>query len=427
MSQTLKIFKLLYSGGYEDISENIIESFSAVSVISIYVGLQKILYTWIGSFAARTLKNNIGHMRERFSRDYLDLRVLRYITVESRAESFEFFANTGINKEKLHQHIQNHENKLLPVLEEINDLKNKQDELFEAQKYEDAIELAKEIIDLAKKIDDPLLEKDQKDFISGAKYKANLKEILIEIQKESEIIKDKIKKSHKPNEIIELHKYVEEIKQKYTEYLDLAELDDFRKLLAYEETVWQDFSVKLKDFEKLSKLEEVIKETIKENNLNASLEILKEAKKVIEPLKDEESTRKWNEIEEEYNEKWKSFSNQVAELEDRFRETQKEENYKEVIKICEQLIEIGESYKDDELIEKYKQILEEDREKLKEFESKKQEILELKAKQFNNLKDIISELRIKAKEALDRGLIVQAYEIYNEINNKISDHNKRRN
>ncbi|MFX1239084.1 MAG: hypothetical protein ACFE8P_15360, partial [Promethearchaeota archaeon] len=115
MSQTLKIFKLLYSGGYEDISENIIESFSAVSVISIYVGLQKILYTWIGSFAARTLKNNIGHMRERFSRDYLDLRVLRYITVESRAESFEFFANTGINKEKLHQHIQNHENKLLPV------------------------------------------------------------------------------------------------------------------------------------------------------------------------------------------------------------------------------------------------------------------------------------------------------------------------
>ncbi|MFX1393180.1 MAG: hypothetical protein ACFFAH_06340 [Promethearchaeota archaeon] len=425
MSQTLKIFKLLYSGGYEDISENIIESFSAVSVLSIYVGLQKILYTWIGSHASRTLINYIGQMRERFSRDYLDLRVLRYITVESKAESFEFFANTGINKEKLHQRIQNHENKLLPVLEEINDLKSKQDKLFEAEEYDDAIELAKEIIELAKKIDDPLLEKDQEDFISGAKYRTNLKEILFEIEKESEIIKEKIKKSHKPNEIIELHKYVEEIKQKYTVYIDVTELDDFRKLLAYEETIWQDFSAKLKDFEKLSKLEERIKETIEQNNLKASLEILKEAKKVIEPLKDEESTKKWNKIEEEYNEKWKTFSNRVAELEELFGQNQKEENYSAIIKICEKLIEIGESYKDDDLVDKYKQFLEEYGKKLKEFESKKQEILELKAKEFDDLKEIISELRIKAKKALDKGLIIQAYETYNEITKRISDHNKR--
>ena len=93
MSQKLKIFKLHYSGEVEsidDISENIIQLFSTVSVLSIYIGLQKRLYTWIGSHASRTLKNYIVQMREIFTRDYFDLRILRYITVESQSEPYDF-------------------------------------------------------------------------------------------------------------------------------------------------------------------------------------------------------------------------------------------------------------------------------------------------------------------------------------------------
>jgi hypothetical protein len=362
MSPELKIFKLHYSGEVEsidDVSENIIELFSTVSVLSFYVGNQKRLYTWIGPHASRTLKNYIVQMREIFFRDYHDLRILRYITVESQTEPYDFFENTGINKEKLHEHLQKHEDKLTPVLVEIDELKSKQDRLFEAEEYDKAIEIAYEIIGLAKKIEDPLLEKDQEDFIRGAKYKAEFKKIVIKIEDESEIIKDMIKKSQSTTEIVELHKVVDDFKEDFKEYINLPELENVRKVLSYEEVIWQEFSSRLKDIEKISQLEEEIKENLSQNNLKATSDIIEESRTIVEIIKDNEITQRWKDIEAEYDRKWRYFSNQVAEYKRKLEKNQKEDNFQASINNCEQLINIGNEYKYNELVEKYQQVLNE--------------------------------------------------------------------
>jgi len=427
MSQKLKIYKLHYSGEVEsidDISENIIQLFSTVSVLSIYVELQKRLYTWIGSHASRTLKNYIVQMREIFTRDYFDLRILRYITVESQSEPYDFFENTGINKEKLHEHIQKHEDKLTPVLVEIDQLKSKQDRFFEAEEYDKAIEIAYEIIELAKKIEDLLLEKDQEDFIRGARYKAEINKIIIKIEDESEIISDKVKKSQNSTEIVELHKIVEDFYEKYKDYINLPELENVRKILSYEKVMWQEFSVKLKDIEKLSQFESNIKEALNQNNLKKSLDILEESRKIVEIIKDDEIAQKWADIEADYNRKWRYFNNQIAEFERLIEENQKKENFEETINNCEQLINIGKEYNDNELVEKYQHILNENIEKLKEVETKKQIELEAKGKELDDFKEIISDLCKKAIEALNKGLIITSNDLYNEIISKISDFNK---
>ncbi len=143
----------------------------------------------------------------------------------------------GIEKETLKSNIKTLEVKLLPVLSEINRLKAKSDKFFIANNYEEAIELAQKIVNLAREIKDDSLEQDQINFINEAHIRARVSEILNEIEL---VCKEKTKKF---NQLVEADNYeeartvVEEFKQKYADKYELSSIPLAQQLLLKEENM----------------------------------------------------------------------------------------------------------------------------------------------------------------------------------------------
>lgn len=166
MSEEVRIFKLHYSGTlYEPKTENPIELFTLNNILLLYIKKKMRMYIWIGKNATLSLKNMIPRIREIVSREHEDLKVLRYITVESGVEPSEFFDFTGMSEKELFSRIEYLEKTVSPKIQEIGALKVKADE-----------------------IDDISLKKDQEEFIKEAQVKSEAKLVLeecIALEKES--------------------------------------------------------------------------------------------------------------------------------------------------------------------------------------------------------------------------------------------------
>jgi len=238
MSSNIKIFRLDYSGSFEEIApENLLNSLTLFNVLIFYIPDLKRMYVWMGKKAAQSLKRNIPQIRSAISRKYPELIILRNITIESGLEPPEFLNIIGFEEEILKSNIKKLEVRLLPVLSEINRLKDKSDKFFIANNYGEAIELAQKIVNLARDIKDDSLEQDQINFINEAHIRARASEILSEIE---QVCKEKTKIF---NQLVEEEKYeeartlVEEFKQKYTDKYDLSSIPLAQQLLLKEENM----------------------------------------------------------------------------------------------------------------------------------------------------------------------------------------------
>ncbi len=191
MSSNIKIFKLNYSGTFEEISEEkILLSFTLFDILTFYVPNQRLMYIWIGKKVSQSLKKLIPQIRGAISSEYPELKILRNITIESGLEPAEFLSIIGITEEVLKVRIKKLETNLYPILSEINRLKEKVDKYFISENYNMAIDAAQKIVNLAKDIDDDSLEQDQINFINEARARAQASEILHQIENQSkEMIK----------------------------------------------------------------------------------------------------------------------------------------------------------------------------------------------------------------------------------------------
>ncbi len=231
----LKIFKILYSGEIEEvINIGLIDLFSLLNVLAFYTREKKKMYIWVGEHASRTIKNYIVKFREIFKNDYPEYRVLRYITIESKTESFEFFNDTGIEKQILQNKISIEDAKYkehTTVINQIKGLKEEADTYFEKEQYEEAIETSIKIIDKAREIDELSLVQDQIEFISEAKARAKAKSVLEDIRKEKRKLKKQFQNIRHGSDIVQVHNEANFFEQKYLEYLDLTALSDVKVLL----------------------------------------------------------------------------------------------------------------------------------------------------------------------------------------------------
>ena len=290
-SSNLTIFKLNYSGEIKSHDESIgeaIDLFSAVNILAIYVRNQKRLYIWIGKNASQTLKNHIVEFRDNFSNAYPELRVLRYITVESQSEPFDFFESIGISKEVFCEKIEKEETKLRPVIDEINQLKRKIDDLFEKENYEESIDYAKEIIELAKKIDEQALMNDQEEFIALAELKIKSKKLLEDIEAQKNFFIHKIDNIKNDNDILDLHSELENFHNKYNQIIDFSILPEVNEIFLKEDEIWSAFN-KRKEEEKKNAEKELEKQKLIEERRKNVDELIKrinelraQAKRAIE-------------------------------------------------------------------------------------------------------------------------------------------------
>ncbi|MFX1276242.1 MAG: hypothetical protein ACFFBP_09575 [Promethearchaeota archaeon] len=285
--QQLKVFKILYSGEIEEvINTKLIDLFSLLNVLAFYSQEKKKLYIWVGSHASRTIKNYIVKLRQIFTNDYPEYRVLRYITIESKAEPFEFFENTGISKRSLQKKIYSEESKYEEhenVINQIKDLKDKADTYFEMENYEQAIIISKEIINKAKEINEKLLIRDQIEFISEAEARAKAKVALNDIRMEKKILKNKFENIRQSSDIINIYNEACIFEQKYLEYLDLTALSDAKALInniKYSYKTFNDEYEKLENFnaflEDINVLRFKAKEALKQREFQESIKKFKE-------------------------------------------------------------------------------------------------------------------------------------------------------
>ena len=238
MSSNFVIFKLNYSGSFEEVAqENLLSHLTLFNVLTIYVPNQKHMYIWIGKKVSQSLKSHIPQIRSAISREHPELQILRNITIESGLETSEFLEIVNIDETALKANIKELEVKLLPFLSEINRLKSQADKSFILSDYDEAIEIARNIITLAKAIKDDSLEQDQINFIIEAQSRARATKILQDIEdlcKKATMEFDQLVKDERYRDA---HNLVENIKNKYESKYNLSTIPLAQQLLLKDENM----------------------------------------------------------------------------------------------------------------------------------------------------------------------------------------------
>ncbi len=364
IDEKLKIFRLNYSGSFNEVStESPLDLFTLYDILGIYS--DKHLFFWIGQYASTSLRIFIPHARELFSKDHPELRVLRNITIESGSETFNFMENFEFTGEELEARIKAQEEKILPVLSEIDKLKEKIDDLIDSEEFNKAYGISDEIIELARKIEDKALEKDQQnlkdsiedierrkiigviaqidelritqgnherlgevyeairiaeDIISIAE-EADLEEIvreqeeyiarllgrtykkytIEEVKAESKAVRNEFDDLVALKKINEAQEIVQNFVRKYQDYQELPIIPAAQYFISKDEELWQDFTSGQENARKeLVQLEYQFNKFVEANNRKAARNIIEDAWSLLFKLNDEALIKKWAKIENDF-------------------------------------------------------------------------------------------------------------------------------
>lgn len=324
IENVIKTFKLNYNGTFDEIAyENIKDVFTIVNILAIYIQKIKTMYIWIGRNATQALKNHVAKIRVILKEEFPQFRIIRNITFDMRSETYEFFNNLNITKEELYEIINYQEKTVLPVLEKIDELKEKSEKSIESKQYKSAIELLKEIIGLAEKIQDDALVTEQKRLISKLTEKFENQQIVSEIEQETKIVEKEYNELIKAKNILKAHELVEAfIKKCETDY-DLSLIPSAKELIIKEKKKWN--AEQEKTINDLSILEKDFKLSLENLEISEATEMYEKALILTSNL-----------IEEKIKNKWKGFSNNIQDAKDKFEFIKKFDHFsEEIIKLKE--------------------------------------------------------------------------------------------
>jgi len=437
--QSLKFFKLYYSGSFKEIiTDSPLDLFTLVDILAIYIPMQKRMYIWIGKWATQSLRKYIPQIRTRFSEKLPELKILRNITIESGSEPSDFFQPFKFTWETLNSHIDEQETKLKPIINEIDSLKEQIVKLTNLEEFEEAIILSKEIINLSKEIEDKALENEQKDNIKDLRRRGKLKISKDKVEEETEKIKKSFEElidTHKPEDIIKAHKIIDEYKTKYENFIDLSVISSASDLLLEEDKVWKKFTTdQNKAIRDLKTLANKIKKYIEKNDLEEAETILIKARELLLLVSGDDLKHEWNEIESQVLEN-KIKTSTIEEIEKSILDSSKlseELQFKDAISRIESTIEL---IQDKEILEynnKLKNKMEEIIAKQAEFENRMDKINLLKQEVKENrengrLNAVINQCEeiIKTAELIKKQDIVLDYtQILEETKNELEEERK---
>ena len=316
MSSNIKIFKLNYSGTFKEISEeDILLNFTLFDILTFYVPNQRLMYIWIGKKVSRSLKKLIPQIRGAISSEHPELKILRNITIESGLEPAEFLGLIGITEEGMKARIKKLEIKLLPILSEINRLKEKVDKYFISENYNMAIDAAQKIVNLAKDIDDDSLEQDQINFINEARARAQASEILHQIENQSkELIKEF-------NQLVDVEKYreahnlVKDFKKEYENEYDISSISLAQQLILKDENMIYSLKIEQEKIKKeINEFYNSFKTGPNKGNLKQAKEFFGKIKAEIKNLFDDDVINSLKQFETQYDEAKKETVSEIAQV-----------------------------------------------------------------------------------------------------------------
>ncbi|MFX0073410.1 MAG: hypothetical protein ACFFAO_20215, partial [Candidatus Hermodarchaeota archaeon] len=437
----IKAFKLNFSGSFDELSsENILELFSLVNVLAIYIPIQKRMYIWIGNHATQGLKKHIAQTRALFSTQFPELKILRNITIESGSEPSDFFQFIGFTWDDMNAHLKKQEEQLAPILNEINSNVDKQNNLIESESYEEAIKISNKIIELSQKINDEALEREQRDLIEELTEKFKLKTDVDKVKKNVLSVKtsyEKLIETNKPSDIIEAHNLIEELKLKYNEDFDLSIISEAKELFKDEENKWNIF-IKDQKFatNELEKLNKKIKVCIEKIQISEVEEILNEAKELLLRISDDNVKNNWKQIETQFVElKIKHVT--IGNIEKSIEESINLKNNYQFKEALHKIDSTLEEIQDKDILE-YNKKLQELKEELitaeqnflkieEEIKSLEKQFNENKTKNLLNAALINCEKIIEKAKILDNNDIILSYtQNLNKIKSQLEDIEKKK-
>ncbi|MHA1191190.1 MAG: hypothetical protein ACTSP9_02695 [Promethearchaeota archaeon] len=341
MKENLKYFKLNYSGSVEEIlPEELLANFNLYSAIVIYVPVERRMYVWIGEKAPKNLKKSSISIREIFNKEYPEISILRNITVQSGSEPTSFFELCGFTSEQLKSHLRNQEIKLLPVISEINRLKEKADEYFKNDEFEEAMELAMKVKQLAKQINDESLENDQDNFIEETKIRNKGKNLINQIIEKSAFVKTRIDQLVRDNNYLGAHYMIQDFMSEYEKDYHISVIPEVEDLVSYDKGLSDNIDVqRIKLITTLDNLEKRFLEYLRENHFYNAKHSVIEAKAILKGLRDKDVAQKWNKYEEQISQTKSNFENGIKQLTKKFIAQLEQKNLNECTKLVDKIIE----------------------------------------------------------------------------------------
>ncbi|MFX0018065.1 MAG: hypothetical protein ACFFAK_17860 [Promethearchaeota archaeon] len=267
--------------------------------------------------------------------------------------------------------------KKIIIISEIDELKVIANNHYIMGKYDEAIKTAKEIINLAKKVELNSIIREQEKFITNLYQTIEKEDQKSFIVDDFEDLKIKFDKLSNNGRIEEAHEVVEKFKQKYDKIIDLSPNLSIKELFEEEQKIWNKYSTEQNNLKtQLEPLEIQLESYLSTNNVLLARETLQKAKPLLKNLKNIALLERWGTMEAMFHELKTSFD---------FRE--------EVEKSMEEITKLTDEYKFDQakkLIRSLNQLIEVKpfTDYKKELKIKERSILDAEQKYNKLIKDI---------------------------------------
>ncbi|MHA1525590.1 MAG: hypothetical protein ACTSQD_01045 [Promethearchaeota archaeon] len=244
----------------------------------------------------------------------------------------------------------------LKFLEKIDNKRIIQNNHVMVGDFDEAINIAKEIISLA---DDAKLQsivEEQEEFINQILSKITEKDKISKIKESFKKLKTNFNKLIKNKEIVEAHTIVEQFKQKHNDMAILRSMRPVMNLLSIEREIWIDFTDQQEAIKaKLKHLDNQFHRFLEKDDIVNTEETMLKAKKFLPDLFEKDFKIKWNTYEKELIEHKRK--NQIIEkIKKTIQETLKD---KQNFSFDDALLKIDDILKliENEVLPVYKEIL----------------------------------------------------------------------
>ena len=293
--------------------------------------------------------------------------------------------------------------KKLEVLSKIDELKVIANNHYLMRKFDEAIKIAEEIMDMAEQAELYAVVREEGEYIANLYKQAKDEHNFIVIRDDFENLEKEFENLVEKGSIGEAHDLVQTFKQYYEKKIDLNSFANVRDFLSRDSVMWNGFSTKEQNIIKqLEPLEIQFTSYINTNNLTLAGEALEKAKILLIELTNIKILNRWETSEAMFlqlrkkdvqDENIKKTLNEVSKL---------TENY-EFAK-AKKILDLKIEYLESEGLTEYNQIIKTKKKYIQDAESK-----------FLKLEDDLKALEVLINENIERNEYKQAINNINQI------------
>lgn len=298
--------------------------------------------------------------------------------------------NPNENNQPKIRGVSEEDKKHMATIQKIDNLNIVAHNHFVVNEFDDALEIAEQMVEMAKAKNIQYLVEEKEALIQEI---LAAKERTKKIKTLKELAED-LKKNHEAlvadGKMMEAHKSVETFVAQYENEINLREFIPARIVIKKDNKLWYDFTNRQSILKsELTSLETQTKNTFEKGHLNFVSENLARAKELLKEFIIEDYRLQWQEIEQKYNDFLNKASEELAGLEAKFEENINNNRLSAALDVCEKIIGIAQTSDKSEIEIKYSAQLEHLKSEIGTREAEKAKELEELTQKAKDIEKVI--------------------------------------